>query len=297
MMTYHFDTNTQNPELNEKLNFEDLTLFTRTFYGDDPSSRLRQELALELFGHAYNDGVCIVVSDGGSNSDFLEATAAYPNVTVLQEPEGSTMGSSTRLALEQAISDAKDDPDHIFMWLEPEKVELVDHDKLAQLVQPIRDGQADIVVPSRKNLDTLPKQQAWIEMRANRRANNLMRKNADDLGSVLDLWFGPKIFNRKAAQYFTDYRGRLDKWDAIIKPVLNAHSDRLRVADIPVDFDYPSSQSKHEDRNPDFQRKRLQQYGSVLVELGDPFWQTHELVDGALRSIVPRSERASTAPK
>ncbi len=283
------------PESKEQLGFEDLTLFTGTFYGNDPSSRLRQELALELFEHANANGIRIVVSDGGSNEEFLEAAAILPNVTLVHEPGGSTMGSSRRFALEQAMAQAEDDPDHVFMWLEPEKVDLVDPETLTKLAQPIRDGLADIVVPSRTDFSTLPKQQAWIEQRANRRANNMMRgedpsEAPNNQEPTLDLWFGPKVFNRKAAPYFTEYEGKLDKWDAIIKPVLTAYKEGLRVSAVPVEFNYPSAQSELEDGNTDFQRKRLQQYGSILVELGDTFWETHELVDGELRATTPDSK-------
>lgn len=282
------------PESKEQLGFEDLTLFTGTFYGNDPSSRLRQELALELFEQANANGVHVVVSDGGSNEEFLEAATKLPNVTLVHEPEGSTMGSSRRFALEQALTEAADDPEHVFMWLEPEKVGLVDPETLTKLAQPIRDGLADIVVPSRTDFSTLPKQQAWIEQRANRRANSIMRgkdpsEAMNDQEPTLDLWFGPKVFNQKAAPYFTGYEGKLDKWDAIIKPVLTAHQEGLQVAAVPVEFSYPSAQSELEDGNTEFQRKRLQQYGSILVELGDPFWKTHELVDGELRATTPHS--------
>jgi len=278
----------QNPEAKEKLKFEDLTLFTGTFYDDTPSSRLRQSFALQLFEKAKENDIKIVVSDGGSNADFLEMAASYPNVTILQEPEGSTMGSSRRFALEQALDDAKNDPEHIFMWLEPEKIELADPTILTMLTQPIREGTADIVVPSRKNLDTLPKQQAWIETRANERASNIMKGKApnelvDRTEPPLDLWFGPKVFNAQGAQYFAQYQGDLDKWDATIKPVLNAHKDGLRITNVPIDFNYPPSQSEYENGNIDFQRKRMQQYASILIELGDPFWKNHELISGAIK--------------
>lgn len=270
-MSTPYETDAVQPEAHEQLGFEDLTLFTGTFYRDDPSSRLRQELALQQFERAEALGIRMIVSDGGSNVDFLEAASQFPNVTLLQEPEGSTMGSSRRFALEEALADSEDDPDHIFMWIEPEKVDLVDPDTLTELVQPIREGVADIVVPSRKDLSTLPKQQAWFEVRANQRAGDLMKGQK----STLDLWFGPKVFNRRAAEYFRNYKGQLDKWDAIIKPVLEANNAGLKVIDVPVDFSYPPGQSQQEDGNPAFQRKRVEQYATILAELGDKFWLTH----------------------
>lgn len=276
------------PEINTP-SFDDLTIFTSTFYKDDPSSQIRQQLALELFDRANTAGVKIVVSDGGSNDSFIEATKAYTNITLVKQPGKSTMGSSRRFALNKALEDAKDNPEHIFFWLEPEKADLVDPETLAKLIQPIRSGEADIAVPSRIDTSSLPRHQAWLEARANSRANNLLQgldpsRPRAESDITLDLWFGPKVFNERAAKYFADYKGQLDKWDAVIKPVLEASHDGLRILNVPIQFDYPYVQSQYEKDNAELKRKRLVQYSSVLAELGDTFWQHHEFVEGKLRS-------------
>ncbi len=62
-----------------------------------------------------------------------------------------------------------------FLWLEPEKVELMRMENIDAILSPLRDGIADIVVPSRKSKNTLPPQQKAAENRANRRAVDIIR--------------------------------------------------------------------------------------------------------------------------
>ena len=275
------------PEFEPNPNFRDVTLFTGTFYGEDDASRLRQQLALDMFDQTDKTGVKIIVSDGGSNNDFLYLASTHPSVVLIHEPVGSTMGESRRFALDKAIDDAATDPKHIFMWLEPEKVNLADADAITTLVTPIREGKADVVVPRRIDKSTLPKQQAWLESRANHRATKLMKSEDPESPNKegdedLDLWYGPKVFNKAGAEYFSRYKGKLDKWDSIIAPVLQAYKGGLEVASVPVDFTYPTAQSTFETDNKIFKRKRVEQYGSILIALGDTFWQEHELTGAGI---------------
>ena len=58
-----------------------------------------------------------------------------------------------------------------FLWLEPEKADLMTKASIDAILDPMRNWEADIVVPSRKSKVTLPPQQKSAENRANRRAN------------------------------------------------------------------------------------------------------------------------------
>ena len=120
-------------------------------------------------------------------------------------------------------------------------------------------------------MESYPKFQEWMEKRANKRAGKLMasEKEAED---EMDLWFGPKMFNREGAQYFLNYKGKLDKWDSIIKPVLEAHKDGKRIISVPVDFKYPETQKTQEENSRALKEKRFEQYRKILAELGDEFW-------------------------
>jgi hypothetical protein len=124
---------------------------------------------------------------------------------------------------------------------------------------------------------SMPKLQAWIEKRANERASHIMeesQENLDKLSSeAFDLWFGPKIFNLEGAKFFAEYKGKLDKWDSIIKPVVLAAQAGKKISSVEVDYTYDPSQSESEKDDRNMKEKRLIQYRQILKELGDKFWE------------------------
>lgn len=250
-------------------NFQDLVLFTTTLYGTDPISKVREKLALKLFENAAELGVRCIVVDGGSNQSFLEKLRQFDSVETLIETT-LKMGEGRRQALKQAL--AHQDANY-FLWVEPEKDSLVNKDSLGSMIKGLRQNQVDIVVPRRISKKSMPKFQAWIESRANKRAGRLLPSDINEPDQELDLWFGPKMFNRDGARFFAEYQGNLDKWDSVIKPVLEAAQAGKRISSVEVDYDYDLSQSESEETNVEIKRKRLDQYTKILTELGDDFWR------------------------
>lgn len=248
--------------------FKDLTIFTSTFYGTDQTSKVRQNLALKLFENAEKIGVKCVVVDGGSNEEFLEKARAHRNVEL--SVRGSLgMGESRREALRVASEELPSATrKHFFLWVESEKDGLITIENLTKMIESLRGGDSDIVVPEREDMSSLPHFQAWIEQRANKKAMQLTDK---DVKEIWDLWFGPKMFNEEGLKYFLDYKGELDKWDSIIKPVMNAYKDNKRVVSVPVSFEYDETQKDDEEKNDEFKKKRIAQYSTILAEMGDEF--------------------------
>ncbi|MCK4554135.1 hypothetical protein KAU19_04180, partial [Candidatus Parcubacteria bacterium] len=260
----------------KKEKFKDLVIFTTTFYKEDRTSEVRSALAEELFKNARKLGIKCAVIDGGSNIQFIKKAEQFENVKFIIEPHLG-MGEGRRRALTEAINMASTNiKESNFLWVEPEKCGLITEANLTAMINHLRKGEADIVVPARKSKDTLPKFQAWIETRANKRAGKtlLLAEDEKDIREEeIDLWFGPKMFNLAGAQYFLDYKGKLDKWDAIIKPVIDAHQDGKKITSVPVDFKYEESQKKYEEASREFKKKRLEQYATIFAELGDDFWK------------------------
>lgn len=64
-----------------------------------------------------------------------------------------------------------------FLWLEPEKAELMKMENIDAILSPLRDETADIVVPSRISKETLPAQQRAAENRANVRALDIVKNS------------------------------------------------------------------------------------------------------------------------
>jgi hypothetical protein len=261
-------------ELEKEPGFKDLVLFTTTMYGVDDVSKVREVLAERLLKNAEDLGVRSVVVDGGSNPEFLKKLKAFKNVTSEVDPSLG-MGESRREALKKALELAG--PQDNFLWVEPEKSELITKESLSAMIEGLRAGQTDIVVPRRKSMASMPKFQAWIEKRANKRAGELMNEDEDaPTEESLDLWFGPKMFNREGANFFANYKGKLDKWDSIIKPVIDAAEAGKKISSVDVDYSYDPSQSESEEHDRVMKEKRVTQYKKILGELGDSFWEEQE---------------------
>lgn len=248
-----------------------LDIYTTTFYGEDATSKVREVLALKLFENAEKLGIRCTVVDGGSNADFLEKAGKFRNVKIFPQT-AKGMGGGRREALRLAAEEFSDPAvDHCFFWVEPEKDGLITAENLEKMTEPLRGDEIGIVVPARKEegIDTLPDFQARIEQRANREAARSAGRyiSKEDIKDVWDLWFGPKMFNRKGLQYFLEYKGELDKWDSIIKPVINAYKAGIGIASVPVDYEYDESQRADEDGNRVMQEKRVFQYHKILGEI------------------------------
>lgn len=254
-------------KMNKKEQFSDLIIFTTTLYGDDRTSLIRVALAEELFTNAKRLGIKCAVVDGGSSEGFLEKIKRFDNVK-LTVNRFLGMGESRRRALREAM---KMIPIKIkspnFLWIEPEKSGLIIKRNLNSMIKNLRNNQADIVVPLRKSKKSYPKFQVRLETRANKRAMKIADMPPNSFRGELDLWFGPKMFNKTGARYFLDYNSKLDKWDATIKPVINAYKDKKRIVSIPVDFVYDKIQRQDEEKSKEFKRKRIEQYFTILKEL------------------------------
>ena len=233
--------------------FHDLAICTTTLYKDDAISHVRQKLALKLLKNAERLGIRCVVVDGGSNPAFLEQVRAMTNVVLIEDAQLG-MGESRRVAFKRAFNIPQVS---YVLWTEPEKDDMVREDNIQKMISSVRQGEADIVVPKRQSMSSMPKFQAWIESRANQKASQ----------EQWDLWFGPKLFNRAGGDFFLNYKGDLDKWDAVIKPVLNARNGGKTVKTVEIDYNYDPSQTEVEEDDRGMKQKRLDQYRSILNEL------------------------------
>lgn len=245
-----------------KKNFSDLSVYTATLYGTDKVSKLRQKLAEKLLKNIAGLGINCVVIDGGSNEYFLKKVRSYKNVK-LAVKKGLTIGQSRRKALWLAM---KQSGISYFLWTEPEKYGLIKKTFLQKMIAGLRKNEMDVMVPRRLSKKSYPRLQAGLETKANIKAKRLMGKKFNQSGE-LDLWFGPKMFNRTGARFFLNYKGRLDKWDSIIKPVLEAWQGGKRVSSVDIDYKHDFLQTSAEEKDKVMKKKRMEQYKLVLAEL------------------------------
>jgi hypothetical protein len=185
------------------------------------------------------------------------------------EREGSEkvgMGTSRRYGFAKAMAEENA---KYFLWTEPEKDELLTIDNVRSMLKSLKSGEADVSVPQRISKESMVPIQGWLESWANKIAARLLaaRKGGQE-ERPLDLWFGPKIFNRKGGEEFLKYRGKLNKWDSIIAPAGNAEVAGLKVNAVDVNYSYDPSQVKNEVGNRAMDAKRWDQFLSILAELG-----------------------------
>ncbi|MFA6524249.1 MAG: hypothetical protein WC264_02655 [Candidatus Paceibacterota bacterium] len=265
---------------NEEL--KNLIIYTGVFYQDNEIYRTRSQIWFKTFDNARKLGIKVVVrNDGGLPDEMLNRIKAYENITIVDKKEGgaNTLGGGRREALQKAIeiADKEGKKNPVFLWTEPEKDDLIMEKSLLSIIAEIRAG-SNIAVLEReeKAWDQLPPFQRWVEKRANKKANEIIQSTT---GSEikLDWWFAPKAFDKIGARCFLDYnsnKDRLDLWDSIMVPILNAIRDGKKVKSVPVDFLYNKKQIDNEsdESNKEIKIKRIEQYAQILKELGDEKW-------------------------
>lgn len=194
----------------DQFKYHDFVAFTSTFYKDDVEWRVRSEAFFEMIENAQKLGIHVVVGDGGSGNDFRERVSTYSNVTLLNsgkwwQNSDLTMAGERRFSGKKAMELFPNVS--YFLWLEPEKAELMKMENIDAILSPLRDETADIVVPSRISKETLPAQQRAAENRANVRAldivkNSEMRNINDFKKQWIWVWFD---FNYRVSVYHDPY--------------------------------------------------------------------------------------------
>ncbi len=239
---------------------ERTAIATTTFYNfNNPSDVIRADCARNMIKTARDLGYSIVLVDGGSPQELLDKFQEY-GVKVFAEREKG-MGKGRRQAFEEAYN--LDKP--VLAWLEPEKQSYIP--ELWKTITPILKNKADIVIPKRKSLETYPELQKIEE-----KVGNLFFKNLT--GNDLDVWFGPRTWNRNVSDYFIEYDGKFgDKWESIFMPVLTAIHNGKGVVGVDVDYNHPSEQTQIEKGDIKFDLKRIEQLYTLTSNMFN-YWQS-----------------------
>lgn len=230
---------------------KNVILVTTTFYKKE--NEVRYRLAIDMMMKAKAAGYPVVVVDGSPvifTRDRFQSVGAF---VYSQSLVG--MGASRRQAFFMANEKAKELGISIVLWLEPEKVGIVD--LVDQIIEPIANANADIVLPfrSEKSWATYPAAQRQSEEKINAFYNE---KVADDMlmgsgDSQFDPAFGPIAFHRTLARYFIECDGRnmtppiADNYITQYAPLLAVLEENARVATVEVDFEYPPEQKVEEE--------------------------------------------------
>ncbi|MBI2627537.1 hypothetical protein HYW72_01255 [Candidatus Nomurabacteria bacterium] len=287
----------------DKDELKNLIVYTGVYYQDDATYQARSQVWFETFDNAKKLGIKVVVrNDGGLPEEMLERIKAYDNITIVEKTGPSTLGGGRREALQKCldVAEAENIKNPVFVWIEPEKDNFITEEVLLPLIKEVREGN-NIVVAERTEeaWKQLPPFQRWVEKRANARANQIV-KNETGIDSELDFWFAPKAFDKVGAQEFLAYnpnKDRLDLWDSIMVPIVEAIKKGKKVRSLPVDFLYNKKQIEVEsdESNREIKIKRIEQYAQILKELGDKKWK--EFFDESKEQLANIRELNKTKPE
>ncbi len=253
-------------------------LTTDTWYG--PNDTVRSRLAIQMLTAAKERGYHLAVVDGGSHQDFLDQLTAAGIPYVRQEEKGMSNGRQQGYRLLHDNREVE-----VFARLEAEKVSMVRDGCVEMAARPILEGKADVVIPARckAGIKSLPPFQAGSELASNAAFCAALRKAGYWTDKFnLDMFFGPRLFNRRAYppfmqrwEFSADPPGT--EWQQVIRPigysaalffpVVRALAQGLRVVSVDVPYIHPPEQTMLENDDPEFDRKRLAQTNGILAEL------------------------------
>src|SRR3989344_1672995 len=289
----------------DKDELKNLIIYTGVYYADNELYRTRSQIWFKTCDNAQRLGIRVVVrNDGGLPEEMLTRIKAYSNITIIEKDTSkkNTLGSGRGEALQKAIDIAKEDgiSNPVFLWTEAEKDDLITEKNLLPLVREVLAGN-NIVVAARekKAWDQLPPFQRFMEKRANKRANATIPAEHKP-EAELDFWFAPKAFDESGAEEMLAYnpnKDRLDLWDSIMVPIVEAMKKGKKVKGLPVDFLYNEKQIEVEsdESNREIKIKRLEQYAQILKELGDPEWK--EFFENSKEELARVKELRKDDPK
>ncbi len=222
-----------------------VALVTTTFSKN--AEDLRFQLALKTCQEARKAGYPLYIVDGSPDPNMrtllLEAGA-----TAVAGEEIRGMGASRRQCFQMGLDSGAE----VIVWLEPEKYPFVS--LIGPCAEMIGEGEGkyDIILPSRKSLQSYPRYQELSELRAIRNIGIITRR------PDLDWMFGPRVMSRKGTELLMSYTGQSggDTWELLNIPLIWAFQSGIKVGSKLVDYIHPPEQTAAEEGDEIMDRKR-----------------------------------------
>lgn len=248
------------------------------------TDKVRGDLAIQSIDAAIKNNYTVVINDGDSSKEFKDELAKRG--IFVQARIGESRATARRQLIEYAshIPGAK-----VILRIEPEKVSLVKN-CIPQLVEPILRGEADIVVPKRRQdlfSSSYPDYMYRSEIYANKKYNDILHEfKILPQDEEFDFFFGPIVFSNKPNilnLFLESFEVRLTKEPVIgarryidpqdfsnpqILGVVKALYMGIKVKSVEVPFVYPITQKENELINKvSFMQKRKRQKWENLDDL------------------------------
>lgn len=256
------------------------------FVEDKTRSKLTRETLLQLRARGYT--TYAVYSDNCTPD--TKKSIKDNSFAILEQGRG--MGPLFLQGLKEIMKTSKEY--EAVVWMEVEKLPLVP--QISEFVVPLLDGQADFVIPARKEmfgtppLESYPTFQAYEEMAGNAYFNKVVHGRRLDLKYETERWlfydvyFGPDGWKLKdMSQFFLDYENvqfpnKPNQWDVHMLPQMSMIRKGKRVASVPVDYIHPGIQTAAEESMEAYQMwcgKRINQ----LTTLTNAITEYKKLLD------------------
>ena len=265
-----------------------LTYFPKWYQGNLQSikhtDKIRGDLCLEFISKAVKNEYHVVVIDGKSSKTFQKELHKFSGIHI-RKRLSAKRSPNRRMAFKIAseIPGVK-----VIISTEAEKTSLLDSVK--ELVLPILQNKADIVVPKREDMlfkRTYPLYMYESEVEGNKLYNQSLRlsKLLPDKEEDFDMFFGPRVFtnNPKTLALFMkradfkihhlhlpkNYFDPEEYSNASYFPIVQALKKKFRVMSITIPFEYPKLQKENEEIGDlqTFIDKRKAQRLSILLDL------------------------------
>ena len=234
-----------------------VVVLTITFYRSIEETRFH--LACQLIGNAVAMNYGVILVDGSPDQSIRDAFQKIGADVHQQETQG--MGPSRR----ELFTVARASEAEIFVWVEPEKTDLVR--LIPKIIAPIDGNNVMIVIPTRtgRSWESYPQFQVASEQEAN-------AVYVETTGKHFDPMFGPVAFHRSVIDYFANCNPveQFKATDGYIQHFapLQAMTQGHGITSVPVEFFYPSVQKAEEESG--FREEMIQKRK----------WQLDQLVDG-----------------
>jgi hypothetical protein len=249
------------------------------------TDKIRGDLILYAIKFATGVGHKIVIVDGGSSKTFISELKKIPGAKIFQSKIPKRSPNRRK-----AIFEASKIPGiKAIVMTEIEKVSLIT-DCMREIVEPILNGDADLVVPKREEelfKKTYPDYMFESEVEGNLfycealRASGLLSSHMDEL----DVFFGARVFrNDKKLLKFLLSHYEANPFNSLLEhklfdleeysnaqffPVVKALSKGKKVVSVTVPFKYPERQKENEEKGDReyFILKRRFQRLTIIIEL------------------------------
>lgn len=242
------------------------------------SDKVRGDLTLETCREIKEVGYQLFLVDGGSSDSYIRELESR-GINPIPQTEPLLSGSRRQAIHKANITERVG----YIVTMEPEKVDFIQH--IPKTLEPIANGQCDIVVPRRdkRSFDTYPDYQAEYEQRSNRLWNLILKSQNLTKGDpyYLDAWFGnriiknePDVINHFMKKYrFKDGVNRKlfkitrpDMWaNALFIPLISALYAGNEVRSVEVPYRHPEIQTRIEQDDPIFRQKRSIQRKDIIT--------------------------------